>query len=144
MLSSGVARQIMLAQLAKGYTDASQKSESKVAFPFENIDGAGSVFSTTGDLYKLDKALKNNTLLSENATKLMHTQHIKEKYGYGWFIKESGGIWDYYYHKDDLPGCTSYFSRRIQKDQTIILLANAENLDLDELAADINKVLKGK
>jgi CubicO group peptidase (beta-lactamase class C family) len=144
MFLSGVARQIMLSPLAKGYTDAAQNKESAVDYPFENIDGAGSVFSTTGDLYKLDKALKNNILLSENATKLMHTQHIKEKYGYGWFIKESGGIWDYYYHNGDLNGFTSYFSRRIQKDQTIILLANAENLDLDDIAADINRVLKGE
>lgn len=74
----------------------------------------------------------------------MLAQHIPEKYAYGWFVKERGGIWDVYWHKGNLPGVTSYLSRRTGKDHCIILLANAEIPDIAEIENDIARVLKEK
>ena len=72
----------------------------------------------------------------------MLKQHIPEKYGYGWFLRERGGVWDVYWHKGDLPGVTTYLSRRTQKDQLIVLLANAEKLDIGDLEKDIAELMK--
>lgn len=143
MHQSGVARNDQTSLFAKGYKDASQKSFTTVDFPFENVDGAGSLYSTTGDLYKLDQALRSNKLLTEKTKSLMLYQHIPEKYAYGWFIRERGGIWDVYWHKGDLAGVTTYISRRTQKNQLVVLLANAENLDISDIEKDIAKILKG-
>jgi CubicO group peptidase (beta-lactamase class C family) len=142
MNQSGVARGTDTSIYAKGYKDALQKEITTVDFPFENVDGAGSLYSTSEDLYNLDSALRNNNLLTEKTKSLMLKQHISEKYAYGWFIRERGGIWDAYWCKGDLPGVTTYMSRRIQKNQLIVLLAYAENLDMSDIEKDIAKILK--
>ena len=142
MTSSGVARNNQTNVFAQGYTDASQKTVAIIDYPFENVDGAGSIYSTTEDLYNLDKALRTNALLTEKTKALMLQQHIPEKYSYGWFVSERGGIWDVYWHKGNLTGVTSYISRRTQKEQLIILLANAENLDISDIEKDIAKIMK--
>jgi CubicO group peptidase (beta-lactamase class C family) len=142
MTSSGVARSSNLANLAKGYKDATQAEIVKLDFPIENVDGAGSVFSTVGDLYKLDRALYAESLLSTTMKEQMLKQHVAEKYSYGWFIRERGGIWDVYWHKGDLPGFTSFISRRVQKHQFIIILSNMENAGLSDLENGISKILK--
>ena len=72
----------------------------------------------------------------------MFKQHIPEKYAYGWFIREREGIWDVYWCKGNLPGVTTYISRRSHQNQLIILLANAENLDISAIEKDIAKILK--
>lgn len=142
MNQSGVARNTKTLLFAKGYKNASQKEFTTVDFPFENVDGAGSLYSTTEDLYKLDRALRDNSLLTKEAKLLMLKQHIPEKYTYGWFIKERGGVWDVYWHKGDLAGTTTYISRSKQKNQLIVLLANAENLDISDIENKIAKILK--
>jgi CubicO group peptidase (beta-lactamase class C family) len=142
MNQSGVARNYDTSMFAMGFKDPSQVETSTVDFPFENVDGAGSLYSTSGDLYKLDIALRNNNLLTEKTKSLMLKQHIPEKYTYGWFISERGGIWDVYWAKGDLPGVTTYVSRRIKKNQLIVLLANAENLDISDIEKDIARILK--
>lgn len=75
---------------------------------------------------------------------LMFQQHVKEKFGYGWFLRERRGIWDVAYHKGDLPGYTSFLSKKTTSHQTIILLCNANSLDLSDLENDIARVLKAK
>ena len=119
MNSSGVARNNQTEIFAKGYKDATRKNFTTVDFPFENVDGAGSVYSTTEDLYKLEQALRTGKLLTEKSKSLMLKQQIPEKYGYGWFIRERGGSWDVYWHKGDLPGVTTFIGRRAQKNQLI-------------------------
>lgn len=144
MTSSGVARNDQPQKFAKGYTDATQKQTETVDYPFKNVDGAGSLYSTTEDLYKLDQALYSTILLSEKTKTLMLKQHIAEKYGYGWFISERGGIWDVYWHKGNLPGATGIISRRIKTHQLIVLLSNAGQTDIDDLERAISKLLKVK
>lgn len=142
MIHSGVARNNQTTIFAKGYKDTSQKTLTTLDYPFENIDGAGSLYSTTEDLYKLNKALRTNNLLTEKTKSLMLKQHIPEKYGYGWFISERGGIWDVYWHKGDLAGATTYISRRTKTNQLIVLLANSENIEIAAIEKDIAKILK--
>lgn len=142
MNSSGVARNDQPGVFAKGYKDASQKLVISVDFPFENVDGAGSIYSTTEDLYKLDQALRTAQLLTEKSKLLMLKQQIPAKYGYGWFLRERGGQWDTYWAKGDLAGVTTYISRRTKKKQVIVLLGNVGQLDVSDLENDIAKVLK--
>jgi hypothetical protein len=71
----------------------------------------------------------------------MLKQHVAGDYCYGWFVRERGGIWDVYWHRGGLPGFTSYISRRIQKDQFIIMLSNADDLALNDIENGISKIL---
>jgi CubicO group peptidase (beta-lactamase class C family) len=144
MISSGVARNSILNEIAKGYKDVAQADAANVDFPLENVDGAGSLYSTTEDLYKLDRALYGDSLLSVNMKEQMLKQHVPEKYAYGWFVRERGGVWDVYYHKGNLAGFTSFITRRTQKNQFIIILSNAENTDLSDIENGIHKILKAQ
>ena len=144
MTSSDVARWSNLSDLAKGYKDATQADVVTIDFPLENIDGAGSIYSTVEDLYKLDRALYTESLLSNEMKEQMLKQHVPEDYSYGWFVRERGGIWDVYWHSGGLPGFTSFISRRIQKNQFIILLSNAENLELSDIEDGISEILKAQ
>jgi CubicO group peptidase (beta-lactamase class C family) len=141
MTSSGVARHSNLANVAKGYKDPSQAEVMIIDFPLENIDGAGSIYSTAEDLYKLDRALYTEKLLSNEMKEQMLKQHVPGDYSYGWFVRERGGIWDVYWHRGSLPGFKSFISRRVQKDQFIILLSNANDLELNDIENGISKIL---
>ena len=142
MTSSGVARRSSLPGLATGYKDATQTNVVTIDFPLENIDGAGSIYSTVEDLYKLDRALYAESLLSNEMKEQMLKQHVPEDYSYGWFVRERGGIWDVYWHRGSLPGFTSFISRRVQKNQLIIILSNADDLDLIDIESGISKILQ--
>lgn len=142
MTSSGVARNSELDKIAKGYKDATQSEPAIIDFPLENVDGAGTVYSTTEDLYKLDSVLYLESLLSAKMKEQMLKQHVPEKYGYGWFVRDRGGVWDVYYHKGNLAGFASFITRRTQKNQFIIILSNAENADLSDIENGIHKILR--
>jgi CubicO group peptidase (beta-lactamase class C family) len=142
MTSSDVARRSNLSNVATGHKDATQADVVNIDFPFENIDGAGSVYSTVDDLYKLDRALYTEILLSNEMKAQMLKQHVPEDYSYGWFVRERGGIWDVYWHRGSLPGFTSFISRRIHKNQFIIILSNADDLELSDIENGISKILK--
>lgn len=144
MTSSGVARNSELDKMASGYKDATQAEAAAIDFPLQNVDGAGSIYSTTEDLYKLDRALYSERLLSARMKEQMLNQHVPEKYGYGWFVRERGGVWDVYYHKGNLAGFASFITRRIQKDQFIIILSNAENAALSDIENGIHKILRAE
>jgi len=144
MTSSGVARNSELDKIAKGYKDATQAESAIIDFPLENVDGAGTIYSTTEDLYKFDRALYLESLLSAKMKEQMLKQHVPEKYGYGWFVRDRGGVWDVYYHKGNLAGFASFITRRTQKNQFIIILSNAENADLSDIENGIHKILRAQ
>jgi CubicO group peptidase (beta-lactamase class C family) len=143
MNSSGVAHDLKLvSNLAVGYKTPSQAEPAVINYPLQIVDGAGSIYATATDLSKFDRALAEGKLLSAKSMDLMLQQHVKEKYGYGWYLRERGGVWDVSYHKGNLPGYTGFLSRQKTNDQAIIILANADNLDLADLEKDIAKILK--
>ena len=72
----------------------------------------------------------------------MQKQQVEERFGYGWFLRERGGTWDVMYHEGNLPGYTSFLSRRTEKDEVVVLLSNSGGLHLGDLANDISRILK--
>ena len=143
MSASGVAKDPhQVNNLAVGYREANQSESVEIGHSLEIIDGAGSLYATANDLFLLDRALYSETLLSKKSRDLMQIQHVKEKFGYGWFLRERSGTWDVMYHKGDLPGYTSFMSRRTKRDEVIILLSNSGGCDLAELENDISRILK--
>lgn len=90
--------------------------------------GDGGIYSTVEDLYKLDKALRNGSLLSKENTAVMYEPPTlpggkKNEYGFGWFIKDSENkkIVD---HTGGLNGFRALFWRDLANNVTIIALTN--------------------
>jgi len=90
--------------------------------------GDGGIYATTGDLYKLDKALRTGFLLNKQNTEIMYQLPVfldgkSGPYGFGWFVenKETGKI---AMHTGGLAGFRSLFWRDLKNNTTIIVLTN--------------------
>ncbi|WP_342118085.1 serine hydrolase domain-containing protein [Pseudoduganella sp. OTU4001] len=77
---------------ASGYVRALGGYQPAAPLWIPNIGAGGGVVSTTGDFFKLDRALAGTALLKPESKKLMFTSYINDDvwgdlgYGYGWLI----------------------------------------------------------
>jgi CubicO group peptidase (beta-lactamase class C family) len=79
--------------------------------------GAGAMYSTTEDLYKLDRVLQTDKVLTENSKQAMFSpfarmglKEPKEYYGYGWCIDTHFGR-DRQMHYGSIDGFRAIISR---------------------------------
>ena len=137
-----------------GYSDSLKKyilpdKDPNLGFVIylDGIQGDGVINSTTTDLLKWDRALKNHTLLSEAAqTEMLKGQELsdtinKTYYGYGVGIgkNESG---NFISHSGGWPGYTTFLSRNTDVDRTIIVLSN-NNSNSPAIAGVLEKIITG-
>lgn len=109
--------------------------------------GDGGIYATAEDLYKLDRALRTNQLLSEESAQLLYQTPILEagthsEYGSGWFIEKSDGTM-IAQHTGGLAGFRSLFWRDLKNGNTIIALTNqGDAFPVFDFLNDIKKTLK--
>ncbi len=103
--------------------------------------GDKGIYSTVGDLYLFDQALKAGRLIKKSTQDSAYTAHVTPlirghfSYGYGWRIFESKNE-KVVYHTGWWHGFRHIFLRDLKNDVTIVLLGNLVNgslLHLDEL-----------
>lgn len=87
---------------------------------------SGGVYSTVGDLYKFDKAIRANKLLSEKNTELLYEGHPELNtsfHSYAFFINNNnaGRILN---HKGDGRGMNCQFKMYLDSGYTFIVLSN--------------------
>ena len=104
-------------------------ADLKFVIYLDGIQGDGVVNSTTADLLKWDRAVKDHTLLSEATQKEMLKEQAmvdtakRSHYGFGVFMEKT----DLGYvisHSGGWPGYTTFLARNVDKDQTYIVLSN--------------------
>jgi CubicO group peptidase (beta-lactamase class C family) len=116
----------------KGYVLPDILPAYDLVYYLDGIVGDGAVNSTTGDLFKWDRALKGHLLLSEATQMEMFTrQHIfdttlKNYYGYGEFLGVNE-IGEYINHTGGWPGYHTNLTRYVDKDLTVIVLSNNQS-----------------
>ncbi len=123
-------------------------TDLKFVIYLDGIQGDGVVNSTTADLLKWDRSVKNHTLLSEATQKEMLKEHAmvdtvkKSYYGFGVFIEktELGNVIS---HSGGWPGYTTYLARNVDKDQTFIVLSNNSSPS-PALSLALQHILNGK
>jgi len=138
MKNSGVDKlDSVLAMRARGYSRIGKKTINadyiSMGWPFS----AGVLYSTVGDLYKWDRALYGNKILSKESLQKMFTPG-KSNYGYGVIIdslENHPRIW----HNGGIPGFSTNFTRFINDDICTVVFSNNEsNTDFVAIAlADI-------
>ncbi|HEY2580807.1 MAG TPA: serine hydrolase domain-containing protein, partial [Mucilaginibacter sp.] len=102
--------------------------------------GDKGIYSTVGDLYLFDRALRDGKLLKQSTMDSAYIPrnpmlHGHFSYGYGWRIFEAPGQ-QVIYHTGWWHGFRHIFLRDIKDDITIVLLTNLSNgslLKLDDL-----------
>ncbi len=95
----------------------------------DGIVGDGMVNSTLQDLFKWDRALYNNSLVTDEDKKLIFSSHQTKDgketgYGFGWFVKQDSLYGKVVSHSGGWAGYTTFIERQIDNDKTIILLQN--------------------
>jgi CubicO group peptidase (beta-lactamase class C family) len=118
--------------MALGYTVKNEKYTPALDWNMSWAGGAGSMYSTVGDLFKWNEALYDGKVLSEESLEAAHTP-VKlnngelpafGKYGYGWMISDFRGTTEIA-HGGGLHGFISYLSRIKEEDLTIVTLTNS-------------------
>ncbi|MGE5701881.1 MAG: serine hydrolase domain-containing protein [Clostridia bacterium] len=92
----------------------------------------GSLITTVDDLFRYDRAMKENKLISAEQTKLMQhgytpiSRLARIDYGYGWYVSDSFVTLNrpYVWHGGSLPGLRAGLDRIEQDDVTVIVLSN--------------------
>ncbi|RYE17983.1 MAG: serine hydrolase, partial [Sphingobacteriales bacterium] len=100
---------------------------------------AGSIYATTGDLYRWHRALQNNSVLSKAQQELAYTP-VKNRYGYGWVIDSTQGK-RRVGHGGNIDGFVSNLSRVPEDDICIIFLSNASDRSRDDITNSIYAIL---
>jgi len=115
-------------------------------FHYQNgMYGDGGIFSTTGDLFKFDRALKDAELVSHGSMKLVYelsrlNDGSTHEHGFSWSVIEMkegplavhGGGWLNY---------SAWFARDLDNDNTIIQLCNRNWRHRANLIFTIHKIL---
>ncbi len=132
----------------KTYLLPDSVAELKFVFYLDGIQGDGIVNSTTADLLKWDRAVKNHTLLNEETQNEMLKEHaladtlIKGYYGFGVGVRKSE-LGNIIAHSGGWPGYTTYLGRNVDKDQTYIVLSN-NNANSPAIAEALQHIVNGK
>lgn len=119
-----------LDNIAYGYENNKKYNNAKrinMTFPY----AAGAIYSTVGDLYKWDRALYGEEIVSKTSKEKMFSQQNKHYiYGYGWMIEKNNSI---VRHGGTIFGFQSQFYRDITGNTLIVILSNCDNTDSDYL-----------
>ncbi|WP_456276225.1 serine hydrolase domain-containing protein [Bacillus sp. AK128] len=87
----------------------------------------GEVVTTVSDVHKFDRALKTNTLLTNESIRLMEKPSYQGRFitfGYSWFLKNLMGRQSTSHGGSHPGGYTSHLERYMDEDLTIVVLSN--------------------
>ena len=108
------------------------ESELNGIFPLDGIQGHVAISSTTTDLLKWDRSVKDHALLSEDTQQEMVTEQTEvdpryqSSYGFGVYLTRTD-LGKFIHHSGRWPGYYNFLARNIDRDQTIIVLSNNES-----------------
>lgn len=116
----------------------------------------GGIYTSTHEFLQWEKALRNNTVISEQSRILAHTPHTcisgstysdyqnRENtwYGYGWFIETSeDGSVDVIYHTGDNGGFKILAARYPKSNSLVLIFANRTDWDRYEVMQKFEEIL---
>lgn len=111
--------------------------EMEFSYYLDGLQGDGNVHTTMNDLFKWDRALYTDTLLSKSTlseafTPVVLNNKRSAPNGLGWFVSNIAGKGRKVEHSGYWPGYQSTFQRYVDLDKTVIILNNIENLGFHE------------
>jgi hypothetical protein len=143
MRNSGYERpEKIIRNMARGYRLQNDEIMNAKYRNMSNAHASGALYSTTDDLYKWDRALYTEKLISKESRELMFTP-FKDYYGFGWAIVH---IFDrkMIAHSGEIDGFSSNISRFPDEDVCIIILSNFEHTPISRINKGIIAIVFGK
>lgn len=130
--------------LATGYANSTIEAKYiDMSIPY----AAGGLYSTVEDLYRWDRALYTEQLLSPELMNLIFTPHsptdIDTSYGYGW---EMGKLNNHMvvFHGGNIEGFATEIRRYLDDRLTIIVLSNQQDLPINKITDSIAALVFGE
>jgi CubicO group peptidase (beta-lactamase class C family) len=115
----------VLPNRATGYGNADREIYNAPYRDLPFTSGAGSLYSTVLDLYKWDRALYTDTLISQELLDQMLAP-VKNDYAYGFFVRDEFGH-KLVEHGGAINGFLSQIQRFVEDDLVVISLFNYES-----------------
>lgn len=113
----------------------------------EGVLGDKGVYSTLGDMFKWDRALYTEKILTKQSLKQMFTGGNPEKedsdYGFGWRLPKRKAYTNLVYHSGWYRGFNTVFARDTTEQHTIIILSNVRTKVFMDVYREIYEMLKG-
>jgi CubicO group peptidase (beta-lactamase class C family) len=122
-----------------------------------NVGAGGGVASTTGDFFKLDRALAGSVLLKPESKRRMFTAYIKDDvwgdlgYGYGWLVGSrniAGKARLVHEHGGNANGFRTLVTRYPEEDKLVVIFLNEGNgnkgPEIYRMRSDFTDTLYGK
>jgi CubicO group peptidase (beta-lactamase class C family) len=133
----------VLPKRATGYTDTLGRRTVARWMDMSTPFAAGALYSTAGDMWKWDQALRAKTLLDGELEALMFTPGL-QNYGYGWTIDLAETDDPWIHHTGGMPGVSTVIMRVPTRGRCVILLCNTGNSVVYPAAVGILDILDGK
>jgi CubicO group peptidase (beta-lactamase class C family) len=134
---------IILKNRASGYSLEANGLMNAAYIDMSIPAGAGALYSTVEDLYKWDRALYTEKLVSKAALKDTFTP-FKDNYGYGWLIAKLFNNRQVVGHDGGINGFSSSLARYIDDDVFIVVLSNNQNAPLSQINQDLAAIVFGE
>ena len=109
--------------------------------PFDGLNGDDYVYTTILDMFKWDRALREEKVLTLEEQKLMYTpgklnngenagfDDEGEGYGFGWIIEHDEKLGLIVSHSGGMPGVNTWFFRFVDADRVLVTLNSREWVD---------------
>ncbi|KFM98474.1 class A beta-lactamase-related serine hydrolase [Bacillus clarus] len=98
--------------------------------------GCGEMYTTVGDMKKLDEAIINGKLLSEQSIQAMFTPPAERKYAFSFYIYP-----DYFHNHGVLSGWNTFNNFNKEKGTFVILFSNVKNSMDDNFNKEFRKMV---
>lgn len=119
--------------------------DSLIMAPYRDyslMKGSGDLYSTAADLQLWNNSLLDDGRWSADVKRQLFSIHNKKlSYGYGWYINPEKKM---YWHGGGTFGCAAISAVYEPEKLSIVLLSNVSVLPVNELLADIEKIVRGK
>ncbi|EJR38594.1 MULTISPECIES: serine hydrolase domain-containing protein [Bacillus] len=120
----------------KGYVKKDQELVLAQKLGMDWLYGSGEMYTTVGDMKKLDEAIINGKLLSEQSIQAMFTPSKERKYAFSFYIYP-----DYFHNHGVLSGWNTFNNFNKEKGTFVILFSNVKNSMDDDFNKEFRKMV---
>ncbi|WP_142322716.1 serine hydrolase domain-containing protein [Bacillus paramycoides] len=120
----------------KGYVKNNQELEPAKPLNMAWLYGCGEMYTTVGDMKKLDEAIINGKLLSQQSIQAMFTPSTEKKYAFSFYIYP-----DYFHNHGVLSGWNTFNNFNKEKGTFVILFSNVKNGIDDDFNKEFRKMV---
>ncbi|MGH0675910.1 serine hydrolase domain-containing protein [Bacillus luti] len=120
----------------KGYVKKDNVLEPAQKLSMDWLYGCGEMYTTVGDMKKLDEAIINGKLLSEQSIQAMFSPSAERKYAFSFYIYP-----DYFHNHGVISGWNTFNNFNKEKGTFVILFSNVKNSMDDDFNKEFRKMV---